>query len=154
MLIGTVEFGRLIILAQKLQNGTFVLADLAARDETLSVAQLDNMFLAVDNILQPFEVAGTTTAFVSSVTVEDDGDPMINWQRQGVGTLGVFSEIGTTGNVAALPANVPLNIGETIIVSEVFYSFEPFFAALLEPSTLRRVAFAKPRLGTLDSLAP
>ena len=28
---GTIEFGRLVILTQKLQNGTFILADLGAR---------------------------------------------------------------------------------------------------------------------------
>jgi len=151
--VGTVEFGRLILLVQKVQNGTFVLADLAARDEELFEDQLDNMFLAVNNILEPFEFGDTGTAVVTSVTVDNDGDPVINWQRFGSGTLDVSSEIGAPGDDAALPANIPLNIGETLIVSEVFFQYEPIFGMTAAATTLRRVAYVKPRLGTLTSLA-
>ena len=38
--IGVIEAGRLILLTQKLQSGSFILADLAARDKTLSEEQL------------------------------------------------------------------------------------------------------------------
>jgi Flp pilus assembly pilin Flp len=152
--VGTVEFGRMILLVQKVQNGTFVLADLAARDEEINEEQLDNMFLAVNNILEPFEFGSTGTAVVTSVTVNDDGDPMINWQRFGSGTFDTASEIGEPGEEAALPEGIPLNIGETLIVSEVFFEFEPLFGLTAAATTLRRVAYVKPRLGTLATLAP
>lgn len=155
MVLGTVEFGRMIILAQKLQNGTFVLADLAARDETLSVEQLDNMFLAVNNIMQPFAAGAAGTAIVTSVSINVAGDAVVNWQRRGFGTLPATSEIGAAaGGAASLPAGLPLAIGETVIVSEVFYAYSPVFDIIVPQQTLRRVAFAKPRLGTLDTLAP
>ena len=64
---GTIEFGRLVILTQKLQNGTFILADLAARDKTLSVGQLDSLFLALDNIIQPFDFDTEGTAIVTGM---------------------------------------------------------------------------------------
>ena len=151
--VGTVEFGRMILLVQKVQNGTFVLADLAARDEELHEDQLNNMFLAVNNILEPFEFGDIGTAVVTSVTVNDDGDPIINWQRFGSGTLETDSEIGEEGDEAELPENIPLNVGETLIVSEVFFQYEPIFGLTAEPTTLRRVAYVKPRIGTLQALA-
>ena len=154
MAAGTVEFGRLVILTQKLQNGTFILADLAARDKTLSVAQLDSIFLALDNIIQPFEFDTSGTAIVTGIRVDSAGDPMINWQRGGAGTLEATSEIGAPGEVAELPSNIEVSEGETIIVSEVFYNFEPIFGLSADAGVFRKVAYVKPRLGTLETLLP
>jgi len=151
---GTIEFGRLVILTQKLQNGTFILADLAARDKTLSVGQLDSLFLALDNIIQPFDFDTEGTAIVTGIRVDSSGDPVINWQRSGAGTLVAASEIGAPGEVAALPAALAATEGETIIVSEVFYDFEPIFGLSASPGVFRKVAYVKPRLGTLETLLP
>lgn len=41
---GTIEFGRMMLLTQKLQNASFLFADLAARDKTLSEGKLDDIF--------------------------------------------------------------------------------------------------------------
>ena len=54
--VGTVEYSRLILLTQKLQSGAFILADLTARDKTLSTAQLGNIFLAIDQVIAPVPV--------------------------------------------------------------------------------------------------
>jgi len=151
---GTIEFGRLVILTQKLQNGTFILADLAARDKTLSVAQLDSLFLALDNIIQPFDLNTAGTAIVTGIRVDSDGDPMINWQRSGAGTLEVASEVGAPGDIADLPATLEVSEGETIIVSEVFYDFVPIFGLSADAGVFRKVAYVKPRLGTLETLLP
>ena len=151
--IGTIEYGRMILLSQKLQNGTFILADLAARDKTLSEDQLDSIFLAINNIIQPFEFADSGTAIVSGIEVASDGDPIINWQRSGSGGLGAASEIGAVGTVAALPGTLTFTAGETLIVSEVFYDFQPVFR-ITAPARLHKIAYVKPRLGTLTSIAP
>jgi Flp pilus assembly protein TadG len=67
---GTIEYSRLILLTQKLQSGSFILADLTARDKTLSEAQLQNIFLAIDQVIQPFDFAANGLAIVSSVGVD------------------------------------------------------------------------------------
>jgi Flp pilus assembly protein TadG len=151
---GTVEFGRLLLISQKLQNGTFILADLTARDKTLSEDQLDNIFLALDNIIQPYEFADTGTAFVSSIGVDSFGDPVVNWQRSGAGTLAADSAVGEEGAEATLPDDLSIADGETIIVAEVFYSFEPLFGLTTSNSVLHKVAYVKPRLGTLETILP
>ena len=58
------------------------------------------------------------------------------------------------GKEATLPADLTIAAGETIISAEVFYDFDPLFGIGLAPRTIRRAAFYKPRLGSLDTLLP
>jgi hypothetical protein len=150
--VGTVEFSRLILLTQKLQSGSFILADLTARDKTLSTEQLGNIFLALDQVIQPFEFAESGRAIVTSIGVDADDDPVVNWQCGGAGELTATSELGSAGGDASLPEDLSISAGETIIAAEVFYGFEPLFGIVLEPRVIRRVAFFKPRLGDLTTL--
>jgi len=152
--IGSIEFGRLLLVTQKLQNGTFILADLTARDKTLSECQLENIFLALDNIIQPYEFAASGAAIVSSIGVDPSGDPVVNWQEDGAGTLTAVSAIGEEGDEATLPEDLYIVAGETIIVAESFYAYEPIFGLTTSASTLHRIAYVKPRLGTLETLLP
>ncbi len=152
---GTIEYSRLIMLTQKLQSGAFILADLAARDRTLSEAQLENIFLALDNVIQPFEFAADGKAFVTSVGVNAAKKTVVNWQREGSGDLAATSSVGTTeGGLASLPDDLDIASGETIIAAEVFYAFAPLFGIGLAPRTIHKVSYYKPRLGTLDTLLP
>ncbi len=153
LVIGTIEYGRMILLSQKLQNGTFILADLAARDKTLSEAQLDSIFLAINNIIQPFEFDQSGSAILSGIEIAANGRPIINWQRSGSGGLAATSEIGAVGAVATLPPQLTFTVGETLIVSEVFYDFQPIFR-VTSPARLHKTAYVKPRIGTLTSIAP
>ena len=73
--IGLIEAGRMILLTQKLQSGSFILADLAARDKTLSEEQLDNIFLALNNIIEPFQFDDAGTAIVTSIAGDFDRGP-------------------------------------------------------------------------------
>lgn len=151
---GTVEFGRLILLTQKLQNGSFILADLTARDKTICEEQLDNIFLALDDLVQPFDVAANGRAIVTSVKGDAVDDPIIQWQAGGAGSYSAESVLGAPGEIADLPDLLSISDGETIIVAEVFYAFEPLFGLNTAARTLHKVAYFKPRLGTLDTLPP
>jgi Flp pilus assembly protein TadG len=151
--VGTMEFGRLILLTQKLQNGTFILADLAARDKTLSEEHLGNIFLAINNIIQPFEFDTSGVAIVTSVLVDDDGDPKISWQRTGAGNFVSTSQVGeTVGADADLPEAMTLFAGDTVIVAEIFYDYEPVFGLTSNANVLHKVAYYKRRVGTLVTL--
>ncbi len=152
--VGTIEYSRLILLTQKLQSGSFILADLTARDKTLSEDQLANIFLAIDNIIQPFDFAGDGKAFVTSIGVDASNNTVVNWQRNGSGSLIASSQIGSVADGATLPDDLDIAQGETVIAAEVFYSFQPLFGIGVAPRVIRKVAFYKPRLGTLDTLEP
>ena len=149
---GTMEFSRLILLTQKLQSSSFILADLAARDRTLSEDQLDNIFLAIDNVVQPFDFPADGRAVVSSIGVNGSNQTVVNWQRAGSGSLTATSVIGEEGEAATLPDGLDISAGETVIAAEVFYQFTPLFEIWLDPRVIHRISFYKPRLGTLETL--
>ena len=82
---GTLEYSRLIMLTQKLQSGSFILADLTARDRTLTEGQLDNIFLAIDNVIQPFAFETTARRSSPASASTPPKKPIVNWQRSGSG---------------------------------------------------------------------
>jgi hypothetical protein len=153
--VGTIELSRLILLTQKLQSGAFTLADLTARykDEDMDADRLADIFLAIDQVIRPFEFATAGHAIVTSIGVDEDDDPVVNWQCGGAGEFDVDSEIGSDGEEAALPGELAIGPGETIIAAEVFFDYEPLFGVVLSPRVIRRVAYFKPRLGDLNTLA-
>jgi len=155
MVVGMADFGRLLLLSHKLQNSAFILADLVGRDQTLSVAQLEDSFLALEQLISPFEFDDNGTAIVSSVSgASGAGDPTINWQRAGAGVLSATSEVGVEGGTATVPDALNVANGETVIVAEVYYAFEPMFGMTTSAQTIRKTAVIRPRLGTLESLQP
>jgi hypothetical protein len=150
---GTIEYSRLILMTQKLQSGAFILADLTARDQELSTEQLGNIFLAIDQVVLPFDFAGNGRAVVSSIGATAALIPILNWQCSGTGAIAAESRIGTTlGEEVTLPDMLDLVQGETIIAAEVFFDFDPLFGVGLAPRVIHRVAYFKPRLGNLASM--
>lgn len=150
----SIEIGRYALLNQKLQHAATSMADLAARDGALTVAQLDSLFSAVPSITQPFDFASQGRAIVTSVHAADDDDPEVYWQRGGGGTLTATSQIGAPGNDANIPADLPARAGDTIIVAEIFYEYHPLFDILIEQKILHRTAYVRPRIGLLTTLDP
>lgn len=151
---GAAEFGRMVLLSQKLQNSAFVLADLVGRDQRISVSKLNDIYFALGTIMEPFDFEGNGVAIVTSVSGDDDDGPTVNWQRAGAGDLVAASGVGEVDGPAALPAALTLADGETLLVTEVYFEFEPLLGLMLEPYTIRKVAYHRPRLGILDQLDP
>jgi TadE-like protein len=149
---GTIEYSRMILLTQKLQSGAFVLADLTARDKTLSTEQLEDIFLAIDQVIRPFEFAESGHAIVTSLGADPDDEPIVNWSCGGAGELDAESHLLEAGEIIELPGDITLTYGETVIAAEVFYDFEPLFGVGLAPRTIHRFAFYKPRLGELTAM--
>lgn len=154
LVVGTFEFGRLFLVTQKIQNGAFILADLAARDKTLSEGELTNIFLAIDQLIRPFDFAQSGRAYVSAVGLDASGDPEVLWQRSGAGAHATSSALGSEGGAAALPQGLVLAAGDTLVVAEVVFDYAPVFGITALGQEIRRSAYYKPRLGTLETLQP
>ena len=154
MVMGSIELGRYLLLNQKLQNAAMSIADLAARDDTLSTAQLDDLFNAVNLVVSPFDFATDGKAIVSGVSAAVDDAPEVYWQRSGAGALGVASEIGAVGDAAVIDPRLPVRADETIIAAEIFFDFKPFFGLIMGPTRVRHISYVRPRLGTLQALTP
>lgn len=149
---GTIEYSRLLLLSQKLQSAAFNLADLTARDKELTGEGMTNIFLAIDQVVRPFDFSDSGRAIVTSIGADEDDDPIINWQCDGAGMFAAGSLIGSgDGEEAAVPGGIGLREGETLIAAEIFYDFTPLFGIGLPRQTLRRIAIFKPRLGELST---
>ena len=153
MLLASAELGRFVLLNQKIDRVAITMSDLVARAETIHEDDLDDIFSAATHVAEPFDLGGRGRVVISSVVNPDGNGATIAWQRAGGGSFIQASEVGTEGANAALPSDFAVREGETAIVSEVFFDFEPFLSELIvAPRVVYRRAHHRPRLGTLDTI--
>jgi Flp pilus assembly pilin Flp len=144
-IVGTIDVSRLILLTQKLQSAAFTLADLTARIDPRETNSIGNVFRAVDQVVKPFAFRSEGRTIITSVQ---------SAAAASAGGYAASSEIGRPAKAARLPAGLDIRRGQTIIAAEVYFDFKPLFGiGLLSPRVIRQVAYAKPRLVELPSLA-
>lgn len=155
MLLASVELGRFVLLNQKIDRVAVTMSDLVARAETINETELDDIFNAATQVAEPFDLSGRGRVVVSSVINADGSGATIAWQRSGGGSFTTSSEVGIEGEGADLPEDFAVREGETAIISEVFFDFEPFLSEMIvAPQVVYRRAHHRPRLGTLDTIDP
>ena len=71
----------------------------------------------------------------------------------GVCTTALCAVMGGDALIEHVSDKLGIAEGETIIAAEVFFDFDPLFGVGLAPRVIRRVAYFKPRLGELASMA-
>lgn len=156
LLLGGIEVTRYILIAQKLEKIAVTLSDVVTQSDTISSSELDKIILAARQVMKPYSFDADGYVIISSVTKEEGSStPTINWQYTGGGTWTRPSQIGTPGSMANLPANFVLDNKENVIISEVFYHFEPLFGANIFPSSfmIYKTGYFRPRLGSLTTLS-
>ncbi|CCQ74287.1 TadE/TadG family type IV pilus assembly protein [Magnetospira sp. QH-2] len=125
LILSGVEITRYILLNQKIERATMTVADLVSQAEVLTGAEVDNLFVAGDFVMEPFDVNAEGQMIVSSVVGSGSG-AVVAWQRTyGGGTGG--SQFGVAGGTATLPAGFFVAEGESFIAAEVFYDYAPMF---------------------------
>lgn len=153
LMLGSAEMARFVILHQKVDRVAVTMSDLVARAETIKQSELDDIFEAADLVAQPFDLPNSGIVIVSAITNDDGSGARVAWQRSGGGSASHTSQIGSQGGAATLSDDFEVREGETAIIAEVFYDFEPFLSELIvEPQTLYRRAHHRPRLGTLEEI--
>ncbi|MFT3972254.1 MAG: TadE/TadG family type IV pilus assembly protein [Amaricoccus sp.] len=152
--VGTIDVSRLVLITQKVQSAAFTLADLTARISTAKSTTLGNEFLAINQVMKPFDFDGEGNAIISIVSSPTAANtPLVALQCKGSGGYAATSSIGVVSHTATLPSGFDIGKGETVVAAEVYFDFEPLFGiGLLSSRVIRRAAFFKPRLGELDSL--
>ncbi len=145
---GTFELSRYILLSTKLQHAATTMGDIATREEILTAATLDDIFSAVQQICQPFDIASSGRVIVTSLAVSG-GAAAVQWRRGGAGSLDAASRVATA---ADLPADIVAGDPETVVVTEVFFAYQPWLMSMIPGTTLRRVAYYRPRFGALATL--
>lgn len=153
LLLGAFEMSRYIIIHQKLEKSAFTVADVVSQSQTLTIAQMNQTMQATMQIMRPYDFEQQGVVIVSSVNKTGNNAPVIRWQYKGGGTLSMQSRIGRSGEVAALPNGLTLNDKDNVIISEIFYRYEPFFShfGLISDPYIYKVNVFKPRLGALTT---
>jgi Flp pilus assembly protein TadG len=153
LLIGCLEVTFKIWSTQKAEKLAVTLSDVIAQSTNVTAGDLTKLTGAVDKIMDPFPFgADKGKVIISSVYWEQDEDAAkVNWQCS-YGTYAGTSTFGVEGDDATLPAGFTLSKKDNIIVTEVFYEYEPIAPGLLfEKDAIYRRAIFKPRLGLLTA---
>ena len=146
--MGIAEVGRFTLLNLKLQHAATTLADLAARDETVTDAAMTSMLGAMDFIVRPFDLDAQGLVIVSCVGLDGGGEPTVLAQTEGGGALDETSQIGSLDGAAILPDDLVLRTDERVVIAEALFHYTPWLLALVPETLLRRIAFYRPRLST------
>lgn len=151
ILVGSSDAGYMMIVSQRVDRIAYSVTDIVTQSETISKADLDNIFLAAGQLMQPFEFGADGIVIVTSLYKPAGQATKISWQYAGGGTLARGSKIGAVGSTPQMPAGLTLNDNENVVVAEVYYAFEPMFidAGVLSAGDIYRVAIYKPRLSPL-----
>lgn len=151
--LGVSEVALFALLNLKVQHAADTVADLAAGSSQLTPAGMTDLFSAVRHIVQPFDAASQGRAIVSGVSATGGAAPAILWQCRGAGGLAATSQIGAKGGTASLPASLVLRDGEAVVVGEMFFAYESRLLGIVPDTTIRRVAYYRPRFAMPASLA-
>lgn len=151
--LGGFELARQTVLNLKLERAAYTLADITAQNESLTNAQIDDIFESIEEIIDPFSFGTAGIAYVSSAYLaEGEIYPEVLWQRDGGGTASYTSQVGSAGLTATLPNGLTLNERDNIIISEIYYDYTPMFSlGLFGARTFYKVTVFKPRLGDLTT---
>ena len=153
LLLGGIELGRYILLHQKLQRVAISTADLVARAEKITENRLQDVFAAAGEVALPYRLGSRGVVIVSAISNPAGAGPEIAWQRTGAGTVAASSKYGGEGGAATLGGEFVVREGETAILSEVFFEFEPLLGSdLIAARTLYATAHFRPRLTALDAV--
>jgi len=153
MMLGSIEISRYVIIHQKLEKVAYTIADVVSQSDTITIAQLNQAVLSAATIMQPYAFSPNGVVYITSVYKNGANAPIIRWQYSGGGTLSRGSQIGVNGAVAAMPNGLVLNASDNVIISEVFFSYEPFLTGgvFADNEELYKVTIFKPRLGALTT---
>ncbi len=153
IVLGCYDAARYVLINQKMDRAAATIADLVSQPETITQADLDNLFAAADEVMVPFDLAAEGRVIVTSISrAVGVNDPVINWQRLDDSALSVSSTLGSSGT-PSLPDGFTVREGEDVIVAEVFFDYQPQFISIFaSDGVVGQLAFRRPRLGMLNTL--
>jgi Flp pilus assembly pilin Flp len=153
LLIGCLEVTFKIWSTQKAEKLAVTLSDVIAQSKAVTSGDLTKLTGAVDKIMDPFPFGNNGKIIISSVYVaQGETDAKVNWQCSFPPSDGysASSKLGAEGANAALPAGFTMAPKDNVIVTEIYYQYQPIAPGVLfDNDEIYRRAMFKPRLGTL-----
>lgn len=140
LLYGIAESGYVILLDRKLTSATQSAGDLVAQETSIADADLDDIVVAVNNILRPYPVDNLVVT-IASVSQDSAGTVVLDW---------IFPSATTaTSILAELPPGLLSTSSQSVIVSKMSYIYTPNLTTnLFSGFTISDTAYLRPRNGT------
>jgi len=151
---GVFELVMFTLLNNKLTRTAGVIGDVITRDD-IKRSEITEILNTARSFLKPFEFNSGGSIVVSQVRNDglttDPSNMIISWQ---VNKNGATSKLGAIG---ARPVNLPNNLtvinDQAVVVTEVFYQYQPIiFKGFFPDTALYRVSVFVPRVGSMASL--
>ncbi len=155
LVLAAVEFSNFVNINQRMERVANTVGDFAARDTVVSIADLGNFYAAARHIAAPKDLDASGRIILSTVEGDDTNGPQVLWQRTVGGSLSASSQVGAEGGNATLPAGLTVDEGATVLVTEVYFDYQPeLFTELFSPVQVYYRAFHRPRGTNVLALAP
>ena len=154
LLMGIFEITMYAFLNNKMVRTAGTMSSIVSM-QNLSREKLAAIIDTADTFAAPFPFAGRGGVVVSHIHNEDETDDpanmVISWQES---KGGFISRIGAEGDAPIdLPSNITITEDQALIVTEVFYNYEPMvFKNFIGNQLLYKVAMYVPRFGTMYPL--
>ncbi len=141
IMLGAFEVPRYVMIVQKIARTSSGVADLVAQaDEPLQKNQLTDIFNAGRIMMQPYDVVTNGKIYVSSIN-NPTGTVEMTWRQDNFG-----KNPGASKMPASLPVALKPVVGDEVLVSEVYFRYQPLFSGLIyNGSDLYMVAYTRPR---------
>ncbi len=144
------EVNRYILLHQKVEKTAYTVADVVAQSESVTQSQLNQIFTAAKEIMDPYDFNADGIVIVSSIYKSGTSNPTVRWRYSGGGTLSRTSKLGSVGASATLPGGLTLNASDNVIIAEIYYRYHPLLqGAVVDEADIYKTSIFKPRLGAL-----
>jgi uncharacterized protein (TIGR02588 family) len=141
LFLGTVSVCDALICRQKVTTLAASAADLVAQDETISTAQMNDVFGALNAIVYPYP-AGTAKIVITSVKADPNhaGQYVVDWSE---------ANSNATPRSKGTSVTVPTGLvttGASVILAEVSYTYAPPSTKFITgPLTMSDSFYARPR---------
>lgn len=150
---GCIEVTRLILATQKTEKLAHTVADVTAQSTTLTIAGLDQLMEATNDIMNPFPFSEQGVVIITSMyRTQGAANATVNWRYSGGGEWGAISTFGDVGSTPTVPSGFTFDERENMIAAEVYFRWAPLISSqFFGTHTIYRQAFYKPRFGALTA---
>lgn len=148
---GCIEATRFILVTQKAEKLAHTVADVTAQSTQVTVASLNQLMEATNDIMNPFDFSARGVVVISSLyRTQGEAVARVNWRYRGGGDAADTSRFGAVGAVPEMPQGFTFDERENVIATEVFFRWRPLLSGrFFDERLIYRQAFYKPRFGAL-----
>ncbi|WP_411820421.1 TadE/TadG family type IV pilus assembly protein [Hyphococcus formosus] len=145
LFFGLIEASNAMTVNRKVAISANTLADLVAQSEEIKESEVDDLFEGVMEMIRPNDPSGMTLK-LSSVILDEDGDPVVHWSRDNKGgkPYAEGQEFTKLSDDTIIPSIASL------IIVEMSYTYQPSITnrVMDTPIHFTRQTIRWPRLTT------